>query len=179
MNRCFSLLHLLNAIKFIAACAYSTLAIAVFPSFLVCGSAPALAQSNRDGQTLEVPQNTVGQPGLRSFPPKALRGTMVVRQAPEIVLDGKADRLSPGARIRGPQNEFLMSSVLTGQEFVVNYTRESFGGVHEVWILTPAEQKQKLKSANTGRNYLFSSEENNVKVDDGKTPFDQLPKYKQ
>ena len=164
--------------KLIAACAHSTTALAGFVLFLVLCSSPALAQSDRQGPTLEASPTAVGVPGLRSFPPKALRGTMVVRQAPEISMDGRADRLSPGVRIRGPQNQLLMSSALMGQEIVVNYTRESFGGVHEVWILTPDEQKQKLKSAYNGRNYLFSSDEQ-PKVDDGKTPFDQLPKYKQ
>lgn len=79
----------------------------------------------------------------RPFPPQAARGVMVVTQAPAITLNGKAERLSPGARIRNAQNQLVLSASLTGQELVVNYTRESMGLVHEVWILTPAEAAEK------------------------------------
>lgn len=83
------------------------------------------------------------QLGLRPFPPQAVRGVMVVTQAPAITMDGKADRLSPGARIRNAQNQLVLSASLTGQSLVVNYTRESMGLVHEVWILTPDEAAEK------------------------------------
>ncbi len=86
---------------------------------------------------------TLAQWGLRPFPPQAQRAAMVVTQAPAITLDGKPDRLSPGARIRNPQNQLVLSSSLAGQEVLVNYTRESSGLVHEVWILTPAEAAEK------------------------------------
>ena len=180
MNRCFlPLRSTVDATKKVAACAYFAWVLVGFTYFLTLCCVPALAQSDREGQTLDVPQATIAQPGLRRFPPLALRGKMVVSQAPEIYMDGKPERLSPGARIRGPQNQFLMSAALTGQELIVNYTREPTGGVHEVWILTAEEQKQKLKTATPPRNFIFSSEANAPKVDDGKTPFDQLPKYKQ
>jgi hypothetical protein len=76
---------------------------------------------------------------VRPFPPKALIGQMQVVQAPNILIDGKAERLSPGARIRGANNMLTMSAPLTGQTHTVKYLRESNGMVHEVWILTPAE----------------------------------------
>ena len=75
----------------------------------------------------------------RKFPPEALRGTLKVVVAPDIFLDGKADRLSPGARIRNPRNSFVRPSGLVNQELVVNYTRGHGGLVHEVWLLTPEE----------------------------------------
>ena len=183
MNRCLSTflgtssqrLSPKLAIKSIAACALSTALSAVFSLIF---STLAIAQDSREGQTLQVPQNVVGQPGLRSFPPSALRGKLVVLQAPEVSLDGQPARLSPGARIRGPQNELLMSAALSGQELIVNFTREPYGNIKDVWILTPAEQKQKLKTATPERNFIFSSEGNQPKTDDGKTPFNQLPVYK-
>ena len=84
---------------------------------------------------------------VRDFPPNALRGKLVVQAPPQITLDGKPDQLSPGARIRNPQNMFVMSATLTGQPLVVNYTRESNGMVHEVWVLTPQEAAIKRPSA--------------------------------
>ena len=81
-------------------------------------------------------QNT---PGLRPFPPGFLRGALVVGQHPDIRLDGKPERLSPGARIHGADNLIVLSSALRGQTLVVNFVRETHGLVHEVWILTPAE----------------------------------------
>ena len=183
MNRCFSIFlgafspHISTkfAIKFIAACALSTALSAVFSLIF---SPLAIAQDSREGQTLQVPQNVISQPGLRSFPPSALRGKLLVLQAPEVSLDGQPARLSPGTRIRGPQNELLMSAALSGQELIVNFTRDPYGNIKDVWILTPAEQKQKLKTATPERNFIFSSEGDKPKTDDGKTPFNQLPVYK-
>ena len=76
---------------------------------------------------------------MRTFPAKALRGKLVVQSAPEVLLDGKPDRLSPGARIHGPDNLLIMSARLTGQTYTVNYVRDGHGLIHEVWILTPEE----------------------------------------
>jgi hypothetical protein len=120
MNRCFSnpLLRL-GAIKLIAACALFYWAFGLFSSQV-------------QAQSL-----------LREFPPAALRGTLVIAQPPLVLLDGKQDRLSPGARIFGPNNMLLMSGTVLGRELVVNYTREGAGMIHDVWILTPEEAKIK------------------------------------
>jgi hypothetical protein len=83
------------------------------------------------------------KPAVRSFPAAALRGEMVVTAAPAITLDGKADRLTPGARIHGLYNMLLMSGALVNQKLVVNYLREGAGNVHEVWILNSEEAKLK------------------------------------
>jgi hypothetical protein len=112
---------------------------------------------------------------VRGFPPNALRGTLVITAAPEITLDGKPDRLSPGARIRNPDNMLLLSGVLVGQELVVNYTRESAGMVHEVWILSPQEAQVKRKRAGSTSSFSFGSDPPQVNL---QVPFDQLPKYK-
>ena len=94
----------------------------------------------------------------RPFPDAALRGVLQITNPPEVLLDGKADRLSPGSRIRGVRNELVMSGGLIGERFVVNYTREAHGLVHDVWLLTPEEAALKRRGASTGRNFVFESE---------------------
>jgi hypothetical protein len=84
------------------------------------------------------------QSNVRQFPPAAERGTMVVTYPPIIQMDGKPDRLSPGARIRGTNSMLVLSGSIVGQSLVVNYVREPLGLVHEVWILTPEEAARKL-----------------------------------
>ncbi|MDO8719812.1 MAG: hypothetical protein Q7K20_12630 [Polaromonas sp.] len=83
------------------------------------------------------------KPDIRQFPAAALRGEMVVGVAPIISMDGKPDRLSPGARIRDANNMLVMSGALVEQTLVVNYLRENTGLVHQVWILNNEEIRQK------------------------------------
>ena len=109
MNRCTA--HLLAALLLAAA------------------SLPALAQTDPSGDTL---------PG-RQFPQAVLRGDLVVTAPPEITMDGKPERLSPGARIRGTDNLLVLSGALVNQKLAVNYLREAAGQVHQVWILTEEE----------------------------------------
>jgi len=71
--------------------------------------------------------------------PAAQRGVLVVTAPPEVLLDGQATRLSPGARIHGLNNLLVMSGSLVGQALIVRYTRDPVGLVHEVWILTETE----------------------------------------
>ena len=117
------------------------------------------------------------QTAVREFPRAALRGDLVVTAPPEARLDGQADRLSPGARIRDPQNLLVMSGALIGQELVVNYLRDGAGLIHEVWILNADEAREKRAGAVSARNFIFGSEVDSTPRDDGKTPFNQLPKY--
>ncbi len=119
------------------------------------------------------------QAQVRDFPPAALRGVLQVTQAPEVLLDGRADRLSPGARILGPRNELVMSASIAGERLVVNYTREPNGMVHQVWLLNQQEAALKRPGATRERNFIFASEEDTRPKDDGKTPFHLLPKYGQ
>lgn len=76
----------------------------------------------------------------RSFPLHALRGELTVTQPPEVLLNGEAARLAPGARIRGENNLLVLSGQAVGQKLVVNYTIDPIGLVMDVWILTPAER---------------------------------------
>ena len=81
---------------------------------------------------------------VRPFPETAERGTMVVTYPPIIQLNGKPDRLSPGSRIRGPNNLLILSGSIVGQPLLVNYVRTPTGEVHDVWVLTEAEASLKL-----------------------------------
>ncbi len=78
--------------------------------------------------------------GLRSFPANALRGELVVTEAPELLLNRQPARLAPGARIRGADNLLVMSSAIVGQRFTVHYTVDTLGLLMEVWILTEQEK---------------------------------------
>jgi hypothetical protein len=76
----------------------------------------------------------------RQFPSKALRGEVVGTAPPEVSLNGQPARLAPGARIRGPQNRYELTSYLNGKTVIVNYTVEDISGqLMDVWVLTPAE----------------------------------------
>ncbi len=96
----------------------------------------------------------------RRFPEQARRGVLRITTPPEILLDGKRDRLSPGSRIRTEANLIVPPHQLIGQELQVNYTREGLGLVHEVWLLTPVEQAQQRagKGEVVQRNFRFASE---------------------
>ena len=71
-----------------------------------------------------------------------------------------------------------MSASITGQEFVVNFVRNGTE-IHEVWILTELEARQKIKTNTPATNFTFASDANASKSDDGKTPFNQLPSFEQ
>ena len=79
----------------------------------------------------------------RNFPATALRGELVVTQAPEILLNRQPARLAPGARIRAADNLMQMSGALTGQRLLVHYTRDSLGQLLDVWVLTAAEASRR------------------------------------
>ena len=75
----------------------------------------------------------------RAFTAQTLRGTLQVTQPPEVLLNGQASRLAPGARIRGADNLLVLSSPVIGQKLLVHYTLDTLGNVHLVWVLTPEE----------------------------------------
>lgn len=76
----------------------------------------------------------------RNFPATALRGEIVVQQPPELLLNGRPARLSPGARIRGENNMMMVSGALTNQRLLVHYTVDLSGLIGEIWVLTAAER---------------------------------------
>ncbi len=147
----------------------------------LCLASVGFAAQAQLSEPLPVNENVIiqqGTPGLRKFPDKALRGKMQVVQAPEILIDGKRERLSPGARIRDTSNRLVMSASITGLELTVNFVRNATE-IHEVWILTELEAKQKMKTNTPANNFQFASDEGAPKQDDGKTPFNQLPSFEQ
>ena len=82
-------------------------------------------------------------PGHRFFPAQALRGDLVVSAAPEVQLNGQADRLAPGSRIRGADNMLALPGALTGQKLTVHYTRDGSGLLMDVWVLNAVELANK------------------------------------
>ena len=78
----------------------------------------------------------------RPFPAPTKRGHMSPGAHPEIAIDGKLRRLSPGARIWNQNNLIEMPAALRGTNIVVNYTEDAQGEIDRVWILTPEEANQ-------------------------------------
>ena len=155
MNRCTS--HIPSP-PFFAA--FSLLLAAAFTTLVALAPAPLHAQTS--------------QTGVREFPKAALRGKLMVTAPPEVLLNGKPDRLSPGARLRDTQSLLVMSGAIVGTEYQVNYLRDSAGLIHEVWILNAAEVKEKRPGMPPARNFVFDSD---PPKPDPNTPFDKLPKY--
>ena len=116
---------------------------------------------------------------IRQFPAKAIRGEMVVLAPPVISMDGKQDRLSVGARIRDVNNNFVLSGPFLNQKLVVNYLRDNTGQVQDVWILNVEEAKEK-RAGNKDTLFNFVTDSSTkAPADNGKTPYHQLPAYKQ
>ena len=152
MNRCPSL--------------FKTLAVGL-PLALLCGVVSL------------VPLDAQAQLAVRQFPAAAKRGALAVTAPPAVLINGVAERLAPGIRIRGATNSLVMSASLVGQTVLVNYVREPQGLIREIWILNAAEAQEERKGMEPVINYSFESMGDKPKTDDGKTPFDQLPKFKQ
>ena len=75
----------------------------------------------------------------RLFERNALRGELVIKAPPEVLLNGKAARLSPGARIHNANNMLQLSGSLLEQKLLVHDRLDGQGQLQEVWILSPAE----------------------------------------
>lgn len=155
MNRCK---NPLNALILVALCAVV---------------APVAAQD-----VMSEMQNEAAAGG-RTFPIGTLRGSFMVVNPPEIRLDGQPERLAPGARIRSAERMLVTPAAVTGQNLLVNYTRDPAGLVQQVWILTPDEAQAKRDSAERPLFNFWPFVANSGPRDDGKTPFDQLPKFGQ
>lgn len=128
-------------------------------------AAGTLLSFDLNSQTLEA---------VRRFPPDTQRGTLRVTTPPEVLIDGQGARLSPGSRIFSTDNALVLSATLVGQDRIVNFRRDPMGQLLQVWILSPEEVRQ---GATSVRNFSFASDAPASARDDGKTPFDQLPKY--
>jgi len=89
-----------------------------------------------------LPTPAVAQGIMREAPKDVVLAQMAVGAPPEILIDGKADRLSPGYRIRDLNNMLVLSASLAGKTMPVVYRRDAAGLVHEAWILSPQEYRQ-------------------------------------
>ena len=83
----------------------------------------------------------------RNFPPTALFGELTITNFPEVAINGAAIRTTPGFRLFDAKNRLVFAHTLQGQTFTVNYVIEpSTQWLHQAWILTPDEAKDKLPS---------------------------------
>lgn len=101
--------------------------------------------------------------GTRQFPATAKRGTLEVKMPPLVTINGSDERLSPGARIRGPNNQLVMSGQLVGLAVQVNYVRDNQGMVRDVWILNALEAQEEREGSGPVINYRFGSQIDPVK----------------
>ena len=78
--------------------------------------------------------------GTRNFPPAAQRGKLAIGTMPEVMLNGKPIRTTPGFRLFSTEGRLIMAHTLAGQNLLVNYVIEpSTQWLHTAWILTPEE----------------------------------------
>jgi hypothetical protein len=94
------------------------------------------------GLSFTLPPAALAQGIQRSAPQDVVLGQMIVTAPPEVTMDGKADRLSPGSRIRDLNNMLVLSGGMVGKTLPVVYRRDAAGLVHEVWILTEEEYRK-------------------------------------
>ena len=77
---------------------------------------------------------------IRTAPQGVKPAIIAVSATPPIItVDGKEDRLSPGARVRDRNNMIVMSGSLAGKSLYTVYKRDAAGLVHEVWLLNEEE----------------------------------------
>lgn len=142
---------------------------------LILGAAGLLPPYPATAQTGGPATQNEAALGGRNFPAGTLRGRFVVLAWPEIQLDGQAERMAPGGRIRDANHMLVMPAAVTGQNLAVNYRRDAAGMVSEVWILTPEEARAKRESAEKPllNFWPFASTQQDPRL----VPFDQLPRY--
>ena len=85
----------------------------------------------------------------RGFPLKTERAEMKFVELPDVLLNGKPERLAHAVRVRDERNAIVMPGTVNGRSAVVNYLRDARGQVREVWILSPQEAAIPLKPVPT------------------------------
>jgi hypothetical protein len=127
--------------------AISLAALALFSALFA--AAPLAVQA----QTTE---NIIPLAYGRTLPQASLRGKLMLTNPPDVALNGEADKLAPGFRIRGANNLLVMVGAAIGNEYVVNYTRDSYGLIQDVWILREDEAAQTWpKTAEEAAKWAF------------------------
>lgn len=112
-------------------------------TFATTGLALLLAASAASLPLHATAQMTPNPAGGRNFPDAALRGELLIIDAGQAQINGKAVRLAPGLRIFNQDNALVFAHQLAGKKLKVNYALEvSTGMLHQVWLLSEAELKQ-------------------------------------
>jgi hypothetical protein len=102
---------------------------------LACAAGAAFAQT-----LSTAPQGATVPSLVREAPRDVKPAVIAVSTTPPIItVDGVADRLSPGARIRDRNNMLMLSGQLAGKTLYTVYRRDAAGLVHEVWLLNYEE----------------------------------------
>ncbi len=151
MNRCTLAIKLAVTL---AATVLVTTTPAAFAQSLP--SAPSAAYQPPAANPLDKGQMPII--GARQFPAQAQRGTLEVKMPPVVTINGTQERLSPGSRIRGPNNQLVMSGQLVGHSVQVNYVRDNLGQIHEVWILNALEAREEREGSGPVKNFKFESQ---------------------
>jgi hypothetical protein len=86
----------------------------------------------------------------RGFPLKAQRAEMTFVAVPDVLIDGKPERLAHTVRVRDERNALVMPGVVNGRTAVVNYLRDGGGTVREVRILSAQEAAIALRPLPAG-----------------------------
>ncbi|RYX97122.1 MAG: hypothetical protein EOO28_05065 [Comamonadaceae bacterium] len=116
------------------------------------------------------------RPVARVLPKAAKRADMVVIDAARVTLDDKAERLAPGARIRGADNQLVFATQLVNQSIDVKYLRSTGGMVQQVWILNSEEAKEDRKNGLLDKlGQLLGIEP--TPEDRDRRPYAELPGY--
>ena len=118
------------------------------------------------------------QAQMRQFPASAEAAQLEVTTPPVVLLNGQMARLSPGSRIRNAANLIVTPATLVGQRHWVRVVRDPQGLLHDLWVLSAAEVQAQRESLPSLSNWV-SGDQTNTPVDDGKTPFNQLPTFPQ
>lgn len=118
---------------------------------LSSATAPIGAQAQSPSSEVIVPM-AIG----RTLPQTSLRGELVLTNPPQVTLNGQPDRLAPGSRIRGQNNMLVMPGAAIGRKLIVNYTRESYGLLMDIWVLRDDELVQRWpKTAEEAAKWSF------------------------
>ena len=83
---------------------------------------------------------------LRTIPADAKLGEIRHLQEMLVELDGKPQRLAPGAQIRDPDNRLVIPLSLSEKQSV-KYLLDAQGLVQRVWLLTAEERARAEKEA--------------------------------
>ena len=78
----------------------------------------------------------LGCQSTNRLPDGSMVGVMTTQQVPAVLIDGKPQRLAPGARIVGANNSSLTPNQVPANS-KVRYRVDAMGLVTHVWLLPP------------------------------------------